>query len=71
MIGFGVTAFLLALAFRSWVGTADDEVQDDVEDRQVARLADDEGHIRESNERDQRWDEWDDEASDRDEEAQQ
>ncbi len=32
VIGFGMTAFLLALAYKSWVGTSDDEVQDDVED---------------------------------------
>lgn len=69
VIGFGVGAFLLALAYRSWVGTADDEVQDDIEDRHIARLADDEGHIRENEARDERWDEWDDDSSTRDEEA--
>lgn len=37
VITFGVTAFLLALAYRSWVLTHDDEVQDDLEDRLVAR----------------------------------
>jgi multicomponent Na+:H+ antiporter subunit C len=37
VISFGVTGFLLALAYRSWVLTHDDEVQDDVEDRLVAR----------------------------------
>lgn len=37
VISFGVTAFLLALAFRSWVLTGNDEVQDDVEDARVAR----------------------------------
>ena len=47
VIGFGVTAFLLALAYRSWVGTNNDEVQDDIEDRRVARrVADDEGNLR-------------------------
>lgn len=35
VISFGVTAFLLALAYRSWVLTADDEVEDDVEDRLI------------------------------------
>lgn len=39
VIGFGVTAFLLALAYRSWVQTRADEVQDDVEDRRIARAA--------------------------------
>lgn len=38
VIGFGVTTFLLALAYRSFELTRDDEVQDDVEDRLVARL---------------------------------
>ena len=42
VITFGVTAFLLALAYRSWALTHDDEVQDDVEDRMVARAIDDE-----------------------------
>ena len=37
VITFGVTAFLLALAYRSWVVHGDDEVQDDVEDRRVAQ----------------------------------
>ncbi len=36
VITFGVTSFLLALAYRSWRLTGDDEVQDDVEDRLVA-----------------------------------
>jgi multicomponent Na+:H+ antiporter subunit C len=38
VITFGVTAFLLALAYRSWLLTRADEVQDDVEDRRVQRL---------------------------------
>ncbi len=60
VIGFGTSAFLLALAYRSWVGTSDDEVQDDVEDRRLARLADDEGHIRGPDPlQDERWYEWD------------
>ena len=43
-----MTSFLLALAYRSWVTTADDNVQDDIEDRRIARqIADDEGHFRE------------------------
>ncbi len=36
VITFGVTCFLLALAYRSWVLTHDDTVQDDEEDRRVA-----------------------------------
>lgn len=39
VITFGIIAFLLALAFRSWQVTADDEVEDDVEDRRIARQA--------------------------------
>lgn len=39
VITFGVIAFLLALAYRSWWLTADDEVEDDVEDRRIAREA--------------------------------
>ena len=37
VITFGVTTLLLALAYRSWLLTSDDEVQDDVADRAVAR----------------------------------
>ncbi len=37
VITFGVSAFLLALAYRSWVLTGDDEVRDDVEDARIAR----------------------------------
>lgn len=40
VISFAVSMFLLALGFRSWQVTHDDEVEDDVEDRRVARLAD-------------------------------
>jgi multicomponent Na+:H+ antiporter subunit C len=36
VITFAVTAFLLALAYRSWQLQGNDEVQDDVEDRRVA-----------------------------------
>ncbi len=36
VISFGVTAFLLALAYRSWILTADDEVEDDVTDRLIS-----------------------------------
>ncbi|MDH4075600.1 MAG: Na(+)/H(+) antiporter subunit C [Acidimicrobiia bacterium] len=39
VITFGVIAFLLALAYRSWLVTSDDEVEDDVEDRRIARAA--------------------------------
>lgn len=38
VITFGVSAFLLSLAYRSWVLTGDDEVEDDLEDRRIARL---------------------------------
>jgi multicomponent Na+:H+ antiporter subunit C len=36
VISFGVTALLLALAYRSWQLTQDDEVVDDVEDKAIA-----------------------------------
>lgn len=36
VISFGVTALLLALAYRSWLLTQDDEVADDIEDRLIA-----------------------------------
>lgn len=39
VISFGVIAFLLALAYRSWVLHREDLVADDVEDRRIARLA--------------------------------
>jgi multicomponent Na+:H+ antiporter subunit C len=45
VITFGVTAFLLALAFRSWLLTGEDQVQDDLEDRRIAAL-DPEDHAR-------------------------
>jgi multicomponent Na+:H+ antiporter subunit C len=37
VITFGVIAFLLALAYRSWVVTRHDDVEDDLEDRYIAR----------------------------------
>jgi multicomponent Na+:H+ antiporter subunit C len=37
VITFGVTILLLALAYRSWLLTRDDEVQDDVGDRAIGR----------------------------------
>jgi multicomponent Na+:H+ antiporter subunit C len=40
VITFGVTVFLLALAYRSWIVSYDDEVEDDVEDRRIARSTD-------------------------------
>ncbi|MEV1016278.1 Na(+)/H(+) antiporter subunit C [Micromonospora sp. NPDC049801] len=43
VITFGFTAFLLAVAYRSWYLTGDDEVPDDLEDRQIIRRAEDHG----------------------------
>lgn len=37
VITFGVGAFLLTLAYRSWTLTHDDEVEDDIEDRRIGR----------------------------------
>ncbi|SCE74805.1 multisubunit sodium/proton antiporter, MrpC subunit [Micromonospora coriariae] len=39
VITFGLTAFLLAVAYRSWFLTGDDEVPDDLEDRQIISQA--------------------------------
>ena len=36
IITLGVTAFLLAMAYRSWLLQGNDEVQDDAEDRRIA-----------------------------------
>jgi multicomponent Na+:H+ antiporter subunit C len=38
VISFGMTVFLLALAYRSWQLTRDDTVEDDAEDRRIAHL---------------------------------
>ena len=38
VITFGVSAFLLAMAYRSWTLTHSDEVEDDVEDRRIATM---------------------------------
>lgn len=50
VITFGVTIFLLALAYRSWVVTHDDEVEDDVEDRLIASRLEADGSADVSNE---------------------
>jgi multicomponent Na+:H+ antiporter subunit C len=39
VITLALTAFILAMAYRSWQLNGHDEVQDDVEDRRIARLA--------------------------------
>lgn len=39
VITFGVAAFLLTLAYRGWLLSGDDEVEDDIEDRRIARTA--------------------------------
>lgn len=39
VLSIGTTAFGLALAYRSWLLTGNDEVVDDVEDRRLARRA--------------------------------
>ena len=41
VISFGVTALLLALAYRSWLLTDDDEVSDDPDDRAVGKAGPD------------------------------
>lgn len=37
VIGFGLLSFLLALAWRNWTISENDEVEDDLEDRLIAR----------------------------------
>lgn len=39
VITLGLTAFVLAMAYRSWQLLGHDEVQDDLEDRRIARIA--------------------------------
>jgi multicomponent Na+:H+ antiporter subunit C len=39
VISLGTTAFVLAMAYRSWQLTEHDDVQDDVEDAEIRRLA--------------------------------
>ena len=39
VITLGMTAFLLAMAYRSWLLTGHDNVQDDVEDRRIMKRA--------------------------------
>lgn len=39
VITLALTSFLLAMAYRSWQLNEHDEVQDDLEDRRIARLA--------------------------------
>lgn len=41
VITFGITAFLLALALRGYLLTGSDEVEDDIEDRRIARATHD------------------------------
>ncbi|NQY57007.1 MAG: NADH-quinone oxidoreductase subunit K [Ilumatobacteraceae bacterium] len=59
VITFGVTAFLLALGYRSWRMTRDDMVENDVEDRLIARQRDRDELVEETRlaEREQRDDE--------------
>ncbi|WP_182353105.1 Na(+)/H(+) antiporter subunit C [Flaviflexus huanghaiensis] len=39
VITMGTTAFMLALAYRAWQLDANDEVQDDIEDKRLAAMA--------------------------------
>ena len=38
VITFAISAFLLALAYRSWTLTGDDEAEDDIEDRRIGAV---------------------------------
>jgi multicomponent Na+:H+ antiporter subunit C len=50
VISFAVTTLLLSLAYRSWQLTHDDEVEDDIGDREIgrARILDEEIHDQET-----------------------
>jgi multicomponent Na+:H+ antiporter subunit C len=37
VLGFAITAFMLALAWRSWTIDGVDDVEDDIEDRRIAK----------------------------------
>lgn len=39
VITFGVSAYLLALVYRSWILNRSDEVEDDIEDRRIAEMS--------------------------------
>ena len=43
VIGFALLAFLLALAWRTWTMTSDDQVEDDVEDSLIRRREESQG----------------------------
>ena len=40
VIGFALISFMLALAWRNWTINGDDTVEDDIEDRRIARRED-------------------------------
>lgn len=44
VIGFALTAFLVAMAWRSWTIDGNDMVEDDIEDRIIARRAEADHH---------------------------
>lgn len=48
VITFAISAFLLALAYRSWTLTGDDEAEDDIEDRRIAAVVRIEEQLEES-----------------------
>jgi multicomponent Na+:H+ antiporter subunit C len=50
VITFAISAFLLALAYRSWTLTGDDEAEDDIEDRRIAAVVRIEEQLDESEE---------------------
>jgi multicomponent Na+:H+ antiporter subunit C len=45
VIGFALTAFLVALAWRSWTIDGNDLVEDDIEDRMLARRHSSDHHL--------------------------
>ena len=48
VIGFALVSFMLALAWRSWTIDGTDDVEDDIEDRRVAREAAASEHVNEA-----------------------
>ncbi|MFI5043872.1 MAG: Na(+)/H(+) antiporter subunit C [Acidimicrobiales bacterium] len=51
VIGFGIISILLAVAYRSWTIDGNDEVEDDISDRQMASVRDPSEFVEEPDDR--------------------
>jgi len=51
VIGFGIISILLAVAYRSWTIDGNDEVEDDISDRQMASVRDPSDFVEEPDDR--------------------